>query len=74
MPERVLVTGAAGVVGTLMRPRLRRRGRVLRLLDLAPLETDPAAGEAEEHLVGWESPNRCAARGCARSSVRRSSP
>ena len=52
MPERVLVTGAAGVVGTLMRPRLRRRGRVLRLLDLAPLETDPAAGEAEEHLVG----------------------
>ncbi|MER6871206.1 NAD(P)-dependent oxidoreductase, partial [Amycolatopsis sp. NPDC000673] len=36
MPDqRVLITGSAGVVGTLMRPRLRRDGRVLRLLDLA---------------------------------------
>ena len=26
MTERVLVTGAAGVVGTLMRPRLRKAG------------------------------------------------
>jgi nucleoside-diphosphate-sugar epimerase len=34
--ERVLITGAAGIVGTLMRPRLRRPGRTLRLLDLAP--------------------------------------
>jgi uronate dehydrogenase len=33
--HRVLITGAAGVVGTLMRPRLARAGRVLRLLDLA---------------------------------------
>ncbi len=34
--QRVLITGSAGVVGTLMRPRLKRDGRVLRLLDLAP--------------------------------------
>jgi len=48
----VLVTGAAGVVGTLMRPRLRRPGRILRLLDLVPLEVDEAAGAAEEIMVG----------------------
>jgi uncharacterized protein YbjT (DUF2867 family) len=42
--QRVLITGSAGVVGTLMRPRLRRSGRVLRLLDLAP----QTASDAEE--------------------------
>jgi nucleoside-diphosphate-sugar epimerase len=42
----ILITGAAGGVGTLMRPRLARPGRTLRLLDLAPL--DPAAGPGEE--------------------------
>ncbi|MFD9893044.1 NAD-dependent epimerase/dehydratase family protein [Amycolatopsis sp. NPDC059027] len=49
--QRVLITGSAGVVGTLMRPRLRREGRVLRLLDLAP---QPAAepGEAVEVRTG----------------------
>ncbi|RJQ79865.1 NAD-dependent epimerase/dehydratase family protein [Amycolatopsis panacis] len=49
--ERVLITGAAGVVGTLMRPRLCRPGRVLRLLDLAE---QPAAGadEAVEIMTG----------------------
>ncbi|GAA3580145.1 NAD(P)-dependent oxidoreductase [Amycolatopsis ultiminotia] len=52
MPDqRVLITGAAGVVGTLMRPRLRKPGRVLRLLDLAG---QPAAepGEAVEIVTG----------------------
>ncbi|HWG28560.1 NAD-dependent epimerase/dehydratase family protein [Actinospica sp.] len=44
----ILITGAAGGVGTLMRPRLARDGRVLRLLDLAPL--DPAAGHGEEAI------------------------
>ena len=43
--QRVLITGSAGVVGTLMRPRLRRPGRVLRLLDLAP---QTAASDSEE--------------------------
>ncbi|MEV7098836.1 NAD(P)-dependent oxidoreductase [Amycolatopsis sp. NPDC051045] len=45
--QRVLITGSAGVVGTLMRPRLRRPGRVLRLLDLAP----QTASDGEEVLT-----------------------
>ncbi|MFG1643122.1 NAD-dependent epimerase/dehydratase family protein [Amycolatopsis sp. NPDC049252] len=45
--QRVLITGSAGVVGTLMRPRLRRSGRVLRLLDLAP----QTASDASEEVV-----------------------
>ena len=52
MTERVLVTGAAGVVGTLMRPRLRKAGRTLRLLDLAPVKPDETAGDAEEIIEG----------------------
>src|SRR5436190_18447963 len=37
MSQRILITGAAGGVGTLMRPRLARPDRVLRLLDIAPI-------------------------------------
>jgi uronate dehydrogenase len=37
LPQRILITGAAGGVGTLMRPRLARPDRVLRLLDIAPI-------------------------------------
>ncbi|MFE3188249.1 NAD-dependent epimerase/dehydratase family protein [Nocardia sp. NPDC059240] len=49
--HRVLITGAAGNLGRLMRPRLARPDRVLRLLDLAPLE--PAApGEQVELVTG----------------------
>jgi uronate dehydrogenase len=40
----ILITGAAGRIGTMLRPRLARPGRTLRLLDLAPL----AAGPGEE--------------------------
>jgi uronate dehydrogenase len=64
VPERVLVTGAAGVVGTLMRPRLRRPGRVLRLLDLVPLEADPAVGDDEELLIGSVTDPETMARAC----------
>ena len=39
----VLVTGAAGRVGAMLRPRLARPGRTLRLLDVLPLT--PGAGE-----------------------------
>ncbi|WP_422773722.1 NAD-dependent epimerase/dehydratase family protein [Plantactinospora sp. WMMC1484] len=47
MPVRVLVTGAAGRVGSLLRPRLAGPGRILRLLDVA--EQRPAApGEPVE--------------------------
>lgn len=49
--QRVLITGAAGVLGKLMRPRLIRAGRVLRLLDVLPPE--PAApGERVELITG----------------------
>ncbi|MGM1065745.1 NAD-dependent epimerase/dehydratase family protein [Saccharothrix sp. Mg75] len=45
--ERILITGAAGIVGTLMRSRLAAPDRTLRLLDIAPLP--PAdAGERVE--------------------------
>lgn len=47
MTETVLITGANGVVGRLMRPRLAREGRTLRLLDV--VRPEPAAeGEAVE--------------------------
>lgn len=39
----VLITGAAGRIGAMLRTRLARPGRTLRLLDLAPLSA--AAGE-----------------------------
>jgi uronate dehydrogenase len=48
--QRILITGAAGGLGQLMRPRLRREGRVLRLLDVvAPAPAEP--GEAVEPIT-----------------------
>lgn len=46
--ERILMTGAAGGLGTAMRGRLRGQFRLLRLSDVAPM--DPA-GEGEEVVV-----------------------
>lgn len=37
----ILITGAAGSIGGMLRPRLRKPERLLRLLDLAPLEAGP---------------------------------
>ena len=34
----VVITGAAGLIGSMLRPRLARPGRTLRLLDTKPLE------------------------------------
>jgi nucleoside-diphosphate-sugar epimerase len=49
--QRVLVTGAGGRIGQMLRPRLARPWRVLRLLDSA--EQEPAAaGEAVEVFAG----------------------
>ncbi|HEY3606484.1 MAG TPA: NAD(P)-dependent oxidoreductase [Pseudonocardiaceae bacterium] len=49
--ERVLITGASGGVGKFMRTRLRRPGRVLRLMDIVP--PAPAEdGEAVEIVTG----------------------
>ena len=47
MPQRILITGAAGGIGTLMRSGLARPGRVLRLLDIAAVPP-PADGEEVE--------------------------
>jgi len=38
----ILITGAAGLVGSMLRPRLARPGRTLRLLDTADLTAGPA--------------------------------
>ena len=37
----ILVTGAAGLVGSMLRPRLARPGRTLRLLDTVPITPGP---------------------------------
>jgi uronate dehydrogenase len=37
----ILITGAAGHIGTMLRRRLARPGRTLRLLDIAPLTAGP---------------------------------
>ncbi len=38
----ILITGAAGLVGSMLRPRLARPGRTLRVLDIAPLTAGPS--------------------------------
>jgi uronate dehydrogenase len=45
----ILITGAAGGMGTMLRSRLARPGRVLRLLDVVPLAQPP--GPAEEAVT-----------------------
>ncbi|WP_242891263.1 NAD-dependent epimerase/dehydratase family protein [Actinomadura litoris] len=42
--ERILITGAAGLIGSFLRPRLARPGRTLRLLDIADMG-EAAPGE-----------------------------
>jgi uronate dehydrogenase len=50
--QRILMTGAAGLVGTSLRPRLARPGRALRLLDLRePDRLDLPAGATEEVVL-----------------------
>jgi uronate dehydrogenase len=50
--QRILVTGAAGLVGTSLRPRLARPGRMLRLLDIRePARLDLPAGADEETVL-----------------------
>ena len=48
----ILITGGAGRVGAMLRPRLARPGRTLRLLDLTPPDS-PGPGE---EVVGRRSP------------------
>lgn len=51
-PSRILITGAAGHIGTFLRPRLARPGRTLRLLDvttIADLDADEEFVQASIH-------------------------
>ena len=59
--SRILITGAAGGVGTLLRPRLARPGRTLRLLDIVELE----AREGEEALRASVTDLDAMTRACA---------
>jgi NADP-dependent aldehyde dehydrogenase len=43
--ERILLTGAAGRIGHMLRARLDRPGRILRLLDVVPIEDAEAGAE-----------------------------
>jgi hypothetical protein len=45
----ILITGAGGQIGTMLRTRLARPGRVLRLLDVVPLSPPP--GPSEESVT-----------------------
>jgi uronate dehydrogenase len=61
--ERLLLTGAAGRIGSVLRAGLAGRGRVLRLMDVRPME----AGTGEEVVQGdVTSPEDCrrAVAGC----------
>ncbi|MEO6082617.1 MAG: NAD(P)-dependent oxidoreductase [Umezawaea sp.] len=66
MTARILITGAAGGLGTLMRPRLAEGDRVLRLLDIAEV---PAAGEGENVELVRASVTDLAAMEAAMSGV-----
>ena len=50
----IVVTGAAGLIGTMLRKRLARPGRVLRLVDIAPLPpgfgSGSGSGSGEEAI------------------------
>ncbi|MFJ6699656.1 NAD-dependent epimerase/dehydratase family protein [Streptomyces sp. NPDC091272] len=62
--QRILITGSAGTVGSLMRPRLRRDGRILRLLDLCD-QPAAAAGEAVELIRASVTDPAATAEACA---------
>lgn len=64
--QRILLTGASGIVGTLLRPRLARPGRLIRLLDVReprPLDVD-CDGE-EEYVPGSVTDPEVTAAACA---------
>lgn len=54
MSERILITGAAGRIGTALRPLVARPGRVLRLLDIHPVK--PGDDDAEIVTASFTDP------------------
>lgn len=59
---RLLVTGAAGNMGRLLRPRLARPGRILRLVDVAAQQP---AGDGEEVVTASVTDAAAMAQACA---------
>jgi uronate dehydrogenase len=57
----ILITGAAGHIGTMLRPRLARPGRTLRLLDVAPVD----AGPGEEAVTASVTDMAAMTRACS---------
>jgi uronate dehydrogenase len=48
---RLLITGAAGNMGRLLRPLLRRQGRTLRLFDIAPIPNGIDVDQGKDEIV-----------------------
>lgn len=65
-PRTVLLTGAAGGLGTLMRGLLPSYGYTLRLLDVAPVEPLPGAEERAEETITADLADRAALREAVR--------
>jgi uronate dehydrogenase len=61
----ILITGAAGSIGTMLRTRLARPGRTLRLLDIAPV----TAGPAEEAVAASVTDLAAVTAACAGTDV-----
>ena len=51
----IVITGAAGLVGSMLRPRLARPGRTLRLLDIAPLDAGPGEEAVQASVTDLEA-------------------
>lgn len=51
----ILMTGAAGRIGTMLRPRLAAPGRTLRLLDVAPLTAGPGEEAVQASITDLDA-------------------
>jgi hypothetical protein len=51
----IVVTGAAGLVGSMLRPRLARPGRTLRVLDIVPLVAGPGEEAVQASVTDLEA-------------------
>jgi hypothetical protein len=58
--ERILLTGAAGRIGHMLRARLPRRGRILRLLDILPIDDAEVGAEIVQGDLADEDAMRVA--------------
>ena len=51
----ILMTGAAGLIGTMLRTRLAQPGRTLRLLDVAPMTAGPGEEAIQASVTDLEA-------------------